>query len=111
MAKTYIDEHGYLRFTDSNKAIHRYVAEKKLGRRLRLGEVVHHRDRNKLNNDPGNLKVCSSQLEHEIIHKFDALVYGEKASYQKHSWKNRDRGNYRTFIVIAIALLLIAMSM
>lgn len=35
-----------------------------LGRPLRRGEVVHHRDGNKLNNDPMNLEVLPSQTEH-----------------------------------------------
>ena len=38
--KTYIDENGYARFKDSNKLVSRWVAERKLGRELRNGEVV-----------------------------------------------------------------------
>ena len=56
--KTYIDSRGYLRFKDSGIYVHRWVAEKHiLGRKLRPGEVVHHTDGNKLNNDPSNLEV------------------------------------------------------
>lgn len=47
---------------------HRVVAEKKLGRKLRDGEVVHHIDGNKRNNDPDNLMVFSSQAEHASYH-------------------------------------------
>jgi len=54
--KTYIDEKGYLRFKDSNKLVHRWVVEKEFGRKLRAGEEVHHKDGNKLNNDPNNLE-------------------------------------------------------
>ena len=43
---------------------HRVAAEAMLGRPLRPGEVVHHRDGNKLNNDPMNLEVLPSQAEH-----------------------------------------------
>lgn len=43
---------------------HRAAAEAMLGRPLHPGEVVHHRDGNKLNNDPMNLEVLPSQAEH-----------------------------------------------
>jgi hypothetical protein len=36
---------------------HRVVAETMLGRPLQRGEVVHHQDENKLNNDPSNLLI------------------------------------------------------
>jgi hypothetical protein len=67
--KTYIDENGYRRFSDSNKLVHRYVVEKKIGRKLRQGEIVHHINRNKLDNSPENLEVFANQEEHEEHHK------------------------------------------
>jgi hypothetical protein len=61
---------GYLCFVEDYERTfdHRQVAAKKLGRELLPTEVVHHKDENKLNNDPDNLEVCSSQSEH--ISKF-----------------------------------------
>lgn len=46
---------------------HRVVAEQELGRPLRPGEVVHHKDGNKLNNAPENL-VVMTQAEHMREH-------------------------------------------
>ena len=47
---------------------HRLVAEEKLGRPLRKGEVVHHIDGDYKNNDPDNLMVLPSQREHVKLH-------------------------------------------
>ena len=74
-SKYYIDEFGYYRFSNSGKLVHRYIASKKLGRRLKGSEVVHHKDRNKLNNSPENLYVCSRQ-EHDVIHRHNFSQYG-----------------------------------
>lgn len=79
---TYTDKKGYYRFKDDNTPVHRNVAKKKLGRKLKKGEVVHHKDRNKQNNSPDNLHVFKSQKEHDRAHKFDANRFGEKYSYK-----------------------------
>lgn len=50
---------------------HRAIAEAMLGRPLRPGEVVHHRDGDKLNNDPLNLEVLPSQAEHTKTQRRD----------------------------------------
>jgi hypothetical protein len=81
-AKTYKDENGYVRFKDTDIPLHRYVAEKKLGRPLRPHEVVHHKDRNKSNNSMDNLWVFPDQEAHDRAHEEDAYYYGRRASYQ-----------------------------
>ena len=48
---------------------HRLKAEKKLGRRLRKGEEVHHDDERKGNNRPRNLIVAKSKAEHRALHR------------------------------------------
>jgi hypothetical protein len=79
-AKTYVDNDGYKRFSDSKKPVHRSVAELKLGRPLKSGEVVHHKDRNKQNNSFNNLQVFSNQAQHWGVHKLDAKKHGWKYS-------------------------------
>jgi hypothetical protein len=48
---------------------HRVVAEHTLGRRLLPGEIVHHEDHNKRNNDPSNLSVSPSRWHHNAKHR------------------------------------------
>lgn len=48
---------------------HILVMEKKLGREILLGEVVHHRDGDRSNNDPSNLELHKSQSQHMYEHK------------------------------------------
>lgn len=47
---------------------HRLVAEEKLGRRLRPGEVVHHKDGTRANNSPENLDVATNNGDHISQH-------------------------------------------
>lgn len=53
-------DRGYVR-----KHIH--VMERHIGRRLERDEVVHHIDRNKLNNDTSNLQIMTN-AEHTALH-------------------------------------------
>lgn len=47
---------------------HRVVAEQKIGRRLRRGDVVHHINGDKTDNRPGNLEVLNKS-EHRLRHR------------------------------------------
>ena len=81
-AKTYVNRNGYRTYKDSGILVHRHVAEVKLGRPLRPGEVVHHIDRNKQNNNPSNLHVFANQQAHWEAHKQDAARYGTDYSFK-----------------------------
>lgn len=48
---------------------HRLVAEKKLGRRLKKGEIVHHRDENRQHNEEENILVTGSIGKHKVHHR------------------------------------------
>jgi hypothetical protein len=53
-------DNGYEYFIDKDgkvKYIHIMVMEEELGRKLLPGEIVHHKDENKRNNDKNNLEL------------------------------------------------------
>jgi hypothetical protein len=57
---------GYIR-------LHRYLMEKKIGRHLRENEVVHHKDKDTLNNSLDNLELMSVK-EHCRLHVTDNIL-------------------------------------
>lgn len=59
--KTYRKYHG--------RHEHRVVMEKKLGRKIKRGEVVHRIDGDKRNNAPENLELFNNQSEHAAMHR------------------------------------------
>jgi hypothetical protein len=67
----YIDQRGYARYKDTNKLVHRHVAEKYIvHRQLRSDEDVHHINRNKLDNRIENLRVLNhdDHMLHHALH-------------------------------------------
>jgi hypothetical protein len=58
---------------------YRKVAEKKIGRKLKDNEIVHHLDGNSSNDDPDNLFVCESQSEHMLLQNQIKINWNFKA--------------------------------
>lgn len=53
--------------------VHVHTMEQHLGRKLLPGEIVHHIDRNRSNNQLSNLQLFASQKEHMQQHRRDTL--------------------------------------
>jgi hypothetical protein len=94
MAKTFIDNNGYRRFSNSGILVHQWVAQKELGYVVGSGQVIHHKDRNKQNNSPNNLAVFGSQRIHNKIHKQDAKKHGWTYSFIGKKSNTRGRKKY-----------------
>lgn len=61
----HINNIGY--FIYKGEYLHRYIAERALGRKLKSDEHVHHVDYDKLNNHPSNLVICKNNY-HKLLH-------------------------------------------
>jgi len=58
---------------------YRKIVEKKIGRKLNSGEIVHHLDGNSTNNDPDNLFVCENQSEHMLLENRIKINWNQKS--------------------------------
>jgi ribonucleotide reductase alpha subunit len=87
----------------SNVFEHRLIAEHKIGRKLVKGEVVHHSDRNGLNNAEDNLEVMLKK-QHDRLH--GDLMKGENNPMNrfpeknwliKQDWAGENNGRYKGY--------------
>ena len=68
-------------WADGRVYTHILVAEQKLGRELKEGEVVHHIDKNKQNNSPDNLMVFRSDGDHRAYHAGSTASQSDDGSW------------------------------
>lgn len=77
------------------------TAEEKLGRPLEKGELVHHKDFNKLNDDPTNLLFPLTRRAHQQLPEYQARFIIAKGLYREFlEWwvleKVKDEANSET---------------
>jgi len=63
----WLDGNGYQRH-GRDQYVHRTIAEKVLGRKLKGAECVHHIDYDKSNNGLDNLVICPNEKYHKLLH-------------------------------------------
>ena len=72
--KTLINHNPYIRRWDARSREtyyeHRAMAEWKLGRPLKEGEVVHHEDGDRQENHPDNITIFSNQRAHMLYENY-----------------------------------------
>ncbi|MFC1753244.1 HNH endonuclease [Thermoproteota archaeon] len=68
MAKIRYNKSGYKVYADSGTLVHRHVAERKMGGKVREGHEVHHQNGDKTDNRRANLTVLPRST-HRRIHK------------------------------------------
>lgn len=90
-----ITKNGYKRINTGNKRVLEHVAimEQKIGQSLKKGEIVHHIDLNKLNNDISNLWLFNNQTEHNLCH-FSLRKCGFSLLNKK-IWFNHELNTYQ----------------
>lgn len=75
---------------------HRVLAERKLGRALRSGEIVHHRDEDRRNNAESNLEILPSQAEHARLHSTKNRVCDLPGCVRRHYAKGLCSAHYQS---------------
>ncbi len=74
-SRTYVTKEGYIQHYNPKSPdarnngfspVHRDVARKMIGRKIKTNEVVHHIDGNKLNNKKSNLVVLTRSQHYKV---------------------------------------------
>jgi hypothetical protein len=86
---TSVDTKNYLKFTAGplrGTRVHIFVAEIKLGRKLRPDETVHHSDLDKLNPHPDNLLILGKS-EHGFVSNRQAWFLKNRERHELKWWQ------------------------
>ena len=73
---------------------HRFIMENYLGRLLRINEVVHHKNENKLDNKLENLEL-KSMANHSSLHAKDPVIVNLICDYCGVNFKREKRKTYK----------------
>lgn len=77
---------------------HVVVAESQIGRLLRHGEEVHHRNENKFDFSPGNLEVKASHSEHAKLHARLAVMVVKRCPWCGCEFERRRPSMFRSVV-------------
>ncbi len=87
IGKLYNTASGYvfIKTAEGFERYHRYLMEQQLGRKLLPGEIVHHIDGKKSNNDISNLVLVSGgNSEHLRLHRHTPLPFAKTGQWSVH---------------------------
>ena len=87
-----LSKYRALKINGKRKDVHRYIMETILGRELESNEVVHHKDGNKLNNNPDNLMLMTksehARLHMTLLSNFNLRTKEERSDDLHKAWES-----------------------
>lgn len=91
---------GYIYIYVNNKPLHHLVWEKHYGKKVPKGYQIHHKDKNKTNNDINNLQLISAS-EHTKLHmsKENHPHYGKELTFEHKIAISKSKNNTGFFRV------------
>jgi hypothetical protein len=88
-----INKKGHSKFKKKRHRFHRFITEKRLNKKLKRKESVHHKDHDRLNNKPNNLEVML-EIDHLKLHPRIATRPDDKRHLWRETRKGENNPNY-----------------